>query len=548
MKSQALRALAVVVVLASTALAQEPAPSASSGPDECAALIKLPLSHAKIDSAATIAAGAFSPHTVLGKKAPDPDGYKQLPAFCRVTATLTPSTDSDIKIEVWLPVKGWNGKFRGQGNGGFAGEIDYDHLAWSVAQGYATGGTDTGHVAGGTDASWALGHPEKIIDFGNRAVHEMTEKSKAIAAAYYGSSPKHSYFASCSDGGREALMEAQRYPTDYDGILAGAPANNWSHLLTNAAHNAQTFALDPAAFIPPNKVPTIAAAVVAACDKTDGVSDGILNDPRQCHFDPSTMLCKQGDSATCLTAPQVSAMKTLYAGAHDASGKLVFPGYLPGSEVGPNGWGSWITGLAPGQSLMTAFGSHYFSNMVYADAKWDLKSFNVDSGMKSAVQKTAQALDSTDPNLKPFLGRGGKLILYHGWNDPAISALNTIDYYQSAVTATGKSQIESSVRLYMAPGVQHCFLGPGADTFGQLGWTPDGSPNDPQHSLYSALEQWVENGTAPEKIIASKYEGERASRHQTMTRPLCPYPQLPKYKGSGDTNEESSFICAVPAK
>ena len=545
------------VLLASTASAQEPGTPAVSGPASsspasassaaCAALAKLSLPHTRIDSAAIVAAGAFSLH-IVGRTIPDPEGYKRLPAFCRVTATLTPSADSDIKIEVWLPVAGWNSKFRGQGNGGFAGEIDYDHLAWAVAQGYATGGTDTGHTGGGTDASWALGHPEKVVDFGNRAVHEMTLASKAITAAYYHSTPRRSYFASCSDGGREALMEAQRFPSDYDGILAGAPANNWTHLLTNAAHNAQTFALDPAAFIPPAKLPAIAAAVADACDASDGVKDGILNDPRQCRFDPSVMLCKQGDTGTCLTAPQVAAMKSLYAGAHDASGKLVFPGYLPGSEVGPNGWTSWITGTAPGKSLMTAFGSGYFSDMVYADPKWDLKSFNVDQGLKDALQKTAQALDSTDPNLKPFLSRGGKLILYHGWNDPAISALNTIDYYQNAIAVTGQSQIQSSVRLYMAPGVQHCFLGPGADTFGQYGWDPDDSTNDPRHSLYSALEQWVEKGAAPDKVIATRYAGEGASRHPVMTRPLCPYPQLPRYKGAGDPNNESSFTCAVAAK
>jgi hypothetical protein len=538
----------VLVVFTSCAWGQEPASNTTS----CAALAKLNLPNTKIVKAETVAAGAMpAPQGMLPSSA-SAEVYKRLPAFCRVMADLAPSADSDIKIEVWLPLSGWNGKFRGQGNGGFAGEIDYDNLAFSLTQGYATGGTDTGHAAPNIDASWALGHPEKVADFGYRAIHEMTQKSLAIVAAYYGSSAKRSYFASCSDGGREALMEAQRFPADYDGILAGAPANNWSRLLTNAAHNAQGFMLDRASYISPAKLAAISSAVVAACDAADGVSDGILNDPRQCRFDPAAMLCKQGDSGLassdqCLTASQVAAMKSLYAGAHDSAGKLVFPGYLPGSEVGFNGWATWITGPVPDRTLMLAFGYGYFSDMVYGDSKWDLKSFNVDDGLKAAVEKTSQALDSTNPDLKPFADRGGKLILYHGWNDPAISALNTIDYYQNVLSVTGEPKTESFVRLYMAPGVQHCLGGPGPDSFGQFGWTPNGGPNDPQHDMYSALEQWVEKGVAPDKVIATKYEGEGSKRHQTMTRPLCPFPEAAKYKGSGDTSDAANFVCAAPA-
>jgi hypothetical protein len=528
----------ILTAVAMTACSQEPA----AKPDACTALSKLTLPDTKITKAERVAAGAFPPPNARGKTPAEIDTYKHLPTFCRVTATLAPSKDSDIKIEVWLPVSGWNGKFRGQGNGGFAGEIDYDHLAYSVAQGYATGGTDTGHAGNGTDARWATGHPEKVIDFGNRAVHEMTQKSKAIAAAFYGKPAQHAYFAACSDGGREALMEAQRFPDDYDGILAGAPANNWTHLLTNAVHNAQSLLIDPASYIPSSKLPAISAAVLASCDASDGVTDGILNDPRQCRFDPASMICKADDSDKCLTAAQATALKALYAGTSESTGKLIFPGYLPGSEEGPNGWGGWITGPAPGKSLMIAFGNGYFSNIVYGDSKWDFKSFNVDKGLQSAMERSAQALDSTDPNLKPFAGRGGKLILYHGWNDPAISALNTVSYYEDVMKTTGKSETESSVRLYMAPGVQHCFLGPGPDSFGQFGWSPNGTPNDPQHDMYSALEQWVEKGVAPGTIIATKLES--ASHKAAMTRPLCPYPQTAKYKGSGDTNDAANFVCA----
>src|SRR5437660_1452873 len=249
---------------------------------------------------------------------------------------------------------GWNGKLQGQGNGGFAGEIGYRQLGTAVYQGYATVSTDTGHCAGGTDASWALGHPEKLTDFGYRGIHEMTRVAKVVVQAFYGKDPRHSYFAGCSNGGRQALMEAQRFPEDYDGILAGAPANFWTHLLTKALADAQATTLDAASYIPPSKLPAIARAVNAACDAQDGVTDGVLNDPRQCHFDPGAMLCKEGNSEKCLTAAQVTALKKLYEGPNDAKGQKIFPGYLPGAEEGPGGWETWITGPAPAKSLLLA--------------------------------------------------------------------------------------------------------------------------------------------------------------------------------------------------
>jgi feruloyl esterase len=533
----------VLVLMVSETWGQE----AQVNTPSCASLAKLTLPNTKITLAEQVEAGAFPPPAEAGST-PEAQIYQHLPAFCRVVAEVAPTADSDIKMEVWMPVTGWNGKFRGQGNGGFAGVIDYTALALAVKQGYASGGTDTGHAGSSTDASWALGHPEKVIDFGYRGVHEMTQKSKSIVEAYYRNAPTHSYFASCSDGGREALMEAQRFPGDYDGILAGAPAYDWTHLLTNAAHNAQVLLLDPASYIPASKLPAIDAAVVAACDKSDGVSDDILNDPRQCRFDPAALLCKDAETDKCLTGAQVTALKELYAGAHDSAGKLVFPGYLPGSEAGPGGWAPWITGLAPGKSLMFAFGTGYFSNMVYAKPDWDYKTFKVDDGLKLATEKTAQALNATDPNLKPFGKRGGKLILYHGWNDPAISALSTVDYYKNVMHATGERNAESFVRLYMVPGVQHCSGGPGPDTFGQFGWRPGMETDDPQHDMYTALEQWVEKGTAPEKLIAVKYAGEGAARRETMTRPLCAYPKVAKYKGTGETSDAANFVCVAGSK
>jgi hypothetical protein len=508
--------------------------------DACDHLSTAKIPNTTITLAQQVAAGTFNgPPTPFGSTDRTPL-YKSLPAFCRVVAEAKPTADSDIKLEVWFPASDWNGKLQSIGNGGFAGLIDTMQLAMAVKAGYAASATDAGHTGSPVDATWAPGHPEKIIDFGHRGIHEMTRVAKALVQAYYGKAQQGSYFAGCSDGGREALMETQRYPEDYDGILAGAPANNWTSLLTTAAYDTQALTLNPASFLSPAKIPTIAAAVNAACDELDGVRDGILNDPRQCHFDPATIQCKAEDSDQCLTAAQVTALKKLYQGTLDSKGHLVYPGYLPGAEDGRGGWGLWITGPAPMKSLMALFGSGFFSDFVYEKTDWDYKSFQVDTDLKAANEKTAQALNATDPDLKAFKARGGKLILYHGWNDPAITALNTLNYYDSVIKKMGKKDVDSFVRLYMAPGVQHCSGGPGVDSFGAVG---DLNFAAPQHSLYAALEQWVEKGRAPSTIIGSKFEGEDRM-HPKMTRPLCPYPQATKYKGSGDTNEAANFSCS----
>lgn len=507
--------------------------------DSCEKLSALKISDTIITSAQSVAAASFAgpPEPFSGR---DMSAfYKTLPEFCRVVAEAKPTSDSDIKVEVWLPASGWNGKLQGIGNGGFAGIIDTKQLGQAMKAGYAATATDTGHTGSPIDAGWALGHPEKVVDFGHRGIHEMTRVAKAVIAAYYGKAPQRSYFGGCSDGGREALMEAQRYPEDYDGILAGAPANYWTRLLSLAAADTQALTLDPASFIPQSKIPTIAAAVNDVCDKLDGVQDGILNDPRRCHFDPATIQCKAEDSDKCLTAPQVVALNKLYAGLRDSHGKELFPGYVPGAEGGEGGWGLWITGPAPTKSLMAFFGIHYFSNMVYEKAEWDYKTFQVDAGLKAAEEKTANSLDAVNPDLKTFKARGGKLVLYHGWDDPAITALSTINYYNSVITKMGQHETDSFVRLYMAPGVQHCGGGPGPDSYGEVG---DLNPTDPKHSLDAALEQWMEKGTAPSTVIASKFAGEDR-QHPMMTRPLCPYPQAAKYKGSGDTNDAANFSC-----
>src|ERR1700761_251876 len=301
--------------LASTLLLAAPALAQSADASRCTNLQQLTLDRAHVVSAEVVAPGSF-----IAPPRPTGPGeqvalYKQLPAFCRVKIEATPTPDSKIQIEVWLPAANWNRRLRGIGNGGFAGEIDFEGMARALDSNAATAGTDTGHFADGIDARWALHHPEKITDYGWRGIHQMTEQAKAVIASYYGSPAQHSYFTACSDGGREALMEAQRFPADYDGILAGAPAYNWTTLLTGAAIGMQTMLSDSASYIPGAQVPLIHPPIVKQCDKLDkvpgDVKDGIVLDPRACHFDAATVACKTGHSQLCLTPAQVKSLNTL---------------------------------------------------------------------------------------------------------------------------------------------------------------------------------------------------------------------------------------------
>ncbi|MGC2618963.1 MAG: tannase/feruloyl esterase family alpha/beta hydrolase [Acidobacteriaceae bacterium] len=517
------------------------APAAFAQNDSCAALVKLALPHTTITLAQLQPAGSFNlPKPAdAGPQAENP--FRDLPSFCRIVLNLTPSADSNSAVEVWLPAHNWNRKFLGVGNGGFAGAIDYTDLAADVQQGYAAVASDTGHTGSFIDAEWAIGHPEKVTDFGYRAIHEMTVAGKAITRAYYATAPAYTFFEACSDGGREALMEAQRFPTDYNGILAGAPANNWTGLLTNGTRLDQALLLQPGAWFSSAKLPAIQSAVLAACGSQSGAHDGFVNNPPACHFDPSVLLCKGEETNACLTQPQITALKTLYSSMRSASGSILFPGYSPGGELGENGWGPWILGEAPRQSFLYAFGTRYFADMVYNDPQWKLESFNVDHALADAIRVTAKSVDSTDPDLRPFIRHGGKLILYHGWSDAAIPPTSTIAYYQAVRSAIGAKIEDSAVRLFMVPGMQHCGGGPGPNHFGQDGFVlPSG---DAQHNIHLALEAWVEKGTAPQTIIATKYD---AAHKPVMTRPLCAWPQIATYKGTGDPNDAASFACTAP--
>jgi feruloyl esterase len=494
---------------------------------DCASLAKLALPETTIVSAESVTGGTVTP--------PYGEPVTGLPATCRVQGILRPTVDSVIRFEVWMPETGWNHRFLGTGNGGFAGSIYYSQMGGNVKRGYATAGTDTGHQADAEDASWAYKQPEKIKDFGWRGLHLTTLRAKQIVAKFYGKGPEKSYFDACSDGGREALMEAERFPADYDGILAGAPANYWTHLVAAGVNESQVMLRDPGGYISSLKLPAITAAVLAQCDAQDGLKDGILNDPRQCHFDPETLLCKNGDALSCLTAPQVKTLETIYHGGVDDKGKLIFPGLMPGDEA--DLWKSWIIGDGPGASLYT---QNYFRYMVYNDPTWSVLTANTDDAVKSADANTAEALNSTDPDLSRFAARGGKLILYHGWNDPAISPLNTINYYGQVQSKLGAAKTAEFVRLYMVPGMGHCTGGPGATAFGQFGLP---TAKGPKYGLFDALQTWEEHGAKPDAVIATKYD--KAGKVE-MTRPLCPYPQVAKYNGTGDPTDAASFACAAP--
>ena len=339
-------------------------------------------------------------------------------------------------------------------------------------------------------------------------------------------------------------MEAQRFPEDYDGIVAGAPANGFTHLLAAAAWDTLATLSDPASYIPPAKLPAIQAAALAACDLLDGVKDGVIENPAQCRFDPATLLCKGAESDDCLTAPQVAALKKIYAGPRNSKGKQITPGYSPGGEAEQGGWAAWITGPAPEKSLMFAFGTNFFRNMVYSDPAWDYRKFDLDRDTKAADNKMAAILNATNPDLGKFKKRGGKLIIYHGWSDAAIPATTTVDYYRSVLSKMGANNTAAFVRLYMVPGMQHCGGGSGPNSFGQASL----NPGDAQHDINTALERWVEDDAAPTQIIATKYKtGVNPASGVVRTRPLCPYPQIAKWNGTGSTDDAANFVCA-PAR
>jgi feruloyl esterase len=499
-------AAAVVLAL----LASAPAAAAT-----CESVATLSLPDTTITHAELVGAGQFSPPAGRGRAGAGANqAFASLPAFCRVAAILRPTSDSEIQIEVWLPAAGWNGRFLATGNGGWAGSIGFAALADGVRRGYAAASTDTGHEGG--SGSFIPGHPEKLVDFAERAIHEMTVRGKAMTEAFYAKGPTLAFFNGCSTGGRQALTAAQRYPDDFDGIIGGAPAIYGSHQSAGQIWIWQATHRDEASFIPEEKYAILHDAVLLACDARDGVTDGVLEDPTRCDFDPAVVACRGADGPDCLTAPQVEAARRIYAGpVNPRTGERVFPGLEPGSELG---WGA-SAGARP-----VGYASDLYAYVVFQNENWDPRTLDFDGDVARAA-RVATPLIAIDPDLTPFVARGGKLLLYAGWGDPGIPPGYLPEYYRTVVSTVGAGAGDA-VRLFMVPGMGHCGGGQGTSTF----------------DMIQVMERWAGEGQAPDRIPASRVRDGKVDR----TRPLCPYPQVATYTGRGSTDEAANFVCRVP--
>jgi len=503
-----MRGLLVAVGLA-TALVKASVPVQSGAPT-CAQLISLTLPDTTISSAEDVAAGPLTPSS--GGRGVD------VPRFCRLSAIAAPTSDSRIAIEIWMPTPDkWNDKLLGTDNGGFSGAIGYAAMASAVSRGYAAAGTDTGHS--GDQMEFGRAHPEKIVDWAYRAIHLTAEVAKLVVRDHYGRFPEHSYFSGCSTGGQQALSEVQRYPHDYDGVVAGDPGNNrlrlifgflWSWIATHTS--------DGAPLLTPAKLALLTKSAVAACDAHDGLRDGIIGDPRECHFDPAVLQCSDAtDNDSCLTAPQVAAVKKVYDGAHnEKTGELLFRGWARGSE---QGWPPYIT--APREPVRIGL----FRDFVFHDPGWDWRTFDWDKDV-AYVEAQVPYLSAVSHDLRAFNARGGKIVMYTGLADPVVPPEDTIDYYEAVARASGGMRAtQKFFRFFPVPGMAHCGGGVGPNTFDALG----------------ALEQWVEHGSAPARIVASHSTAGRVD----LTRPLCPYPLVARYTGSGSTDDAANFSCVA---
>jgi feruloyl esterase len=501
--------LAAAAVIAGPAAAKTP----------CEELARTALPGAKVTLAEQRPAGAFE--IPKGAAAFGPPTMS-LPAFCRVAATLTPSADSDIKMELWLP-ENWNGKFMVVGNGGWSGAVSYSAMAEPLARGYAVASTDTGHEGG--RGTFAFGHREKLVDFAWRAVHETVVKGKALTIAFYGSGPRLSYWDGCSSGGKQGLKEAQEFPADFDGIIAGAPANNWIRMQVQSyAANLANLPKGGKPVLGPAQISLIHTAALKACDGSDGVSDSQIADPRACAFKASSLICKPGqDASSCLTPDQAAVADRLYAAVRDPkTNALVFPGLMPGSEE------QWpIVILSPWTIGLDTFA------LAHGDPKWDPYGFDPVTDLDLAL-KAGFGLEAVNPDLSAFKAHGGKLIQYHGWADALISPENSINYYETVVDRQGGlGQTQDFYRLFMIPGMGHCGGAYGVDWIG-------------------ALEAWVEHGRAPDQLPGKRLApiafgppppGPPPPAPDLGSRPICVYPNVTTYKGSGAAGDPAAFSC-----
>lgn len=513
--------------------------------DACVKLKDLRLEHTQIVAADYHSAG----HDVSWKTMPlGIPGFK-VPASCRVRVVLTPSADSHIESEVWMPTAAWNGRLWSVGNGGLAGSIDEISMHLALSRGFATSATDTGHRGGDKEGEWALNHPEKIIDFDWRAIHETAMTAKALIQGLNGKPPTFSYFASGSNGGREALNEAQRFPEDYEGIEAGAPAFDGSNNIVSESWMQQKLLANQHSWLAKPKLKAIQAAALAACDELDGLKDGLIDDPRRCKPDPEALLCKGAETDSCLLPEQVASLKALYEGpGGEDPAHFPYYGFEPGGEVG---WGEWSLSSGPRKSVMYQFAIQFHRNIIDSDPQWTLDQFDLVRDNIQAEQRMGPDYDARDADLSRFAARGGKLILFHGWADQALQPRLTIDYYQRVQAFAGEAAAADFVVLYMVPGMGHVFAGDGPNAFGQA-MAPAASASKADN-IGRVLMAWVEKGERPGPVVAGKYSNdfkavlEPQEMTAVRTRPLCPYPQVARWSGQGSIDDAKNFMCSPPS-
>jgi len=520
---------------------------AQSAAEPCAlqTFSSLAIDGVTVQTAEFVAAGGFIAVAAGGLIAP-PRGnapMTELPGFCRVRATAAPAVDSHVEFEVWTPLE-WNGKLVVTGNGGYGNVPSYGDMGRAMRQGYAVVGGDTGHqTPTPDDLEWGAGHPERIADWGSRSIHLITGPATRIVERLAGTPPRRAYFYGCSTGGHQGYAEIQRYPDDFDGVIAGAPGNNRVRL--NAGFLWQFLANRPPGddrtlILPAAKLPLVTRAVVASCDADDGVTDGVVSDPISCRFDPAVLQCAASDEATCLTQAQVAVLKRMYDGATNGrTGAQVYPGWPKGSEaptvsatgMPTSGWHQYWGGTEPARA-------NFWRLWAFENRAWNWWSFDFDRDLQRALTTLGPLVDQVDPDIDAFKRSGGKAIVYQGWQDPVVSAIDTIDYYERVRDRQGsQADVDSFFRVFMVPGMGHCAGGSGTTHFGNQ--NAPAPVTDREHDLLTALDAWVEDGIAPDRVIASRVVGGAAVR----TRPLCPHPQRAVYLGSGSTDDATNFVC-----
>jgi len=508
MTGRSLVGLAVAIVMSGSWYGGDPLAFAQAGPDRCAAVPKFQWPDVRITDTWAV------PESAAGRIRA---------AHCRVEGTI----GTEIRFAVLLPHQ-WNGKFFMGGGGGFAGAVE-NSAEETLNVGFATAGTDTGHEGDGMSARWALNSPERQANFGHLAVHRTAEVSKAVIQAYYGRASTKNYFFGCSRGGGQAVMEAIRYPEDFDGLVAGAPALDWTGIAARFVVDAQAVFPDPrrpiTSVLPIGTLQFVERRILAACDAIDGVTDDVMTDPRRCTFDVDSLPSCPGAAAgtECVTEPQRAALRTIYGEIRNEDG-VIYPGQPFGSEGNPAGWPAWITGSplnAPGvPPVRSVLVTEFFRYFVFGDPAWTYGRYDLRT-WKADMKNLGAILNATDPDLDRFKARDGRLVLYHGWSDPAVSALRTLDYYDAV--ASRDPNVRAHVRMFLMPGVLHCGLGPGPDT---IDWT-------------QAIVDWVENQRAPDRVVARRIVNDAVM----ASRPLCAYPLRPENRGSGSTNDEANFVC-----